>query len=696
MRRQLVISALVSALCAPLLTAGRTPLLAEVNALATTTLPVGLETLGSVGSIGIHYNATGVDPYGGYEEMLRWDATGNWLTFDHDLNSGTFGHPTGTVSGVRVPDAATYLRFESYPSTAVGCDGDTALDDCYWEIYDTWDPRHGAFHLQIEREAGTPWPSLGGITPPTPGDQFDGFVSRGRIVSSTPIGEGRVHVDSFQIDCAPHERCIAPPTTTTGVAYGAFASGSSRGELWTMGVTWPGHHTMFIEDVTAGIKVQVIADIAPATLPTIDLDAPCFGFTTCVTISGAASPTAPAAEFHPMAPVRILDTRKELGISGGVVQPGDGSADTSNADLRVAAVANHELKVTGVAGIPESGVAAVLLNVTAVDPAGDGFITIGPRPTGRGNVFDDQNSFGTWPSSSNLNLSAGVTTPNMVLVRVGAGGLIRFHVYGTTTHVLADVAGWFGPSDAEVSGFTPVQPKRLLDTRHEPTGQLTGGTTRLLTVAGVAGIPLDADSVVANITAVSPSGNGYVTAYPSGTSLPDVSNLNMRSSVTRPNLAVIAIGDDGKIALRPELADTHLLVDVFGYYRNDSGAATTTASPFRIVDSRNGIGTTKAPFGSSERRRVSVAGVGGVPSTASAIYLNITVVSPTGEGFLSVWPAGGDVPNVSNLNWVSGDTVPNMAVVGLGDDGSIDVRVDLPWDASATAEVLVDVLGWTS
>ena len=149
-------------------------------------------------------------------------------------------------------------------------------------------------------------------------------------------------------------------------------------------------------------------------------------------MTGDGSPPAPSGTFQPLSPTRILDTRSGLGIPNGPVRPGDGSIDTSNDDFRAEEELNHELVVTGRAGVPDHGVAAVLLNVTAVDPTSDGFVTVGPRPQGQGDVFNDQNSFGEWPNASNLNFSEGQTVPNLVLVRVGAGGRIRFHVHGAT------------------------------------------------------------------------------------------------------------------------------------------------------------------------------------------------------------------------------------------------------------------------
>jgi hypothetical protein len=315
-------------------------------------------------------------------------------------------------------------------------------------------------------------------------------------------------------------------------------------------------------------------------------------------------------------------------------------------------------------------------------------------------VFDDQNSFGDWPDASNINIRAGVTTPNMVLARVGAGGRIRFHVFGAETHLLADVAGWYSSidttTDEMITGFTPVSPNRLLDTRHNATGPLAAGTTANLQVTDRAGVPSNAESVVLNVTAVSPSSSGFVTVFPSGSSVPDVSNLNLTPGVTRPNLVVVRVGDNGSVAIRPELSDTHIVVDVFGYFAPESGGATTTASPFRVADSRSGIGTSARPWSAGETRQIRVSGVGDVPPQATAVMANITVVSPTGSGFLTAWPSGLDTPNVSNLNFTDGEIIPNMAIIGLGDDGAIDVRVDLPWDPTAAAHVLVDVLGWVS
>jgi hypothetical protein len=74
--------------------------------------------------------------------------------------------------------------------------------------------------------------------------------------------------------------------------------------------------------------------------------------------------------------------------------------------------------------------------------------------------------------------------------------------------------------------------------------------------------------------------------------------------------------------------------------------------------------------------------------------VNITVVSPTAAGYLSVWPTGAEQPTVSNLNWRAGEVVPNMAIVGLGPDGTLQVFLSTGNDSAGSGHVLVDVLGW--
>jgi GH25 family lysozyme M1 (1,4-beta-N-acetylmuramidase) len=95
-------------------------------------------------------------------------------------------------------------------------------------------------------------------------------------------------------------------------------------------------------------------------------------------------------------------------------------------------------------------------------------------------------------------------------------------------------------------------------------------------------------------------------------------------------------------------------------------------TPVRLYDSRN-----VASFGKGESREIAVGSV-------SAAFVNLTVVDPAGDGFLTAWAGTSTPPNVSNVNFSKGDAIANSAWVPV-EDGKIRVYV------SAPAHVLVDL-----
>ncbi len=118
--------------------------------------------------------------------------------------------------------------------------------------------------------------------------------------------------------------------------------------------------------------------------------------------------------------------------------------------------------------------------------------------------------------------------------------------------------------------FTPLTPKRLLDTRSgDKVGELDGsGAAYSLQVTGQGGVPSGGVSAVAlNVTAVSTETNdfgGFVTVYPCGTR-PDASNLNFTSGMTIPNSVIAPVSADGKVCFYV-YGKAHLLADVSGYF----------------------------------------------------------------------------------------------------------------------------------
>jgi hypothetical protein len=111
-----------------------------------------------------------------------------------------------------------------------------------------------------------------------------------------------------------------------------------------------------------------------------------------------------------------------------------------------------------------------------------------------------------------------------------------------------------------------------------------------------------------------------------------------------------------------------------------------TVPPCRVADTRTGL-----PLASGESRSFPVAGLCGIPATARAVAVNLTAISPTGTGSLTVWPAGGLAPTASALNFAAGQTRANNALLLLGNDG-LAVRPQV--GGSGTVHLVLDVSGW--
>lgn len=85
---------------------------------------------------------------------------------------------------------------------------------------------------------------------------------------------------------------------------------------------------------------------------------------------------------------------------------------------------------------------------------------------------------------------------------------------------------------------------------------------------------------------------------------------------------------------------------------------------------------------------VTVAGVAGVPTDALAVALNITVSGPLSPGYVTVYPCGQPVPNASNINFATSETIPNLVISKVGSAGQVCLLSSTP------AELLVDVAGY--
>lgn len=392
--------------------------------------------------------------------------------------------------------------------------------------------------------------------------------------------------------------------------------------------------------------------------------------------AGAATPTAGQATYVPLDPVRLLDTRDGTGGFADPVGPG------GTIDLRVTDGLRVPLNAT-----------AVVLNVTATRATSGTDVRVYPTP-----------SDGFVPTVSNLNVPAGGTVANLVHVAVGRDGSVRLRNEAGRVDLLADLSGYFAES-ATGSTYVPVDPVRLIDTRDgTPVGpaevrQLDVRTTR---AGGASGVPADATAVVLNVTAVAPTSTTDVRVYPTrGGGVPEVSSLNATRGRTVPNLVVVAVGDGARVSLRNEAGRTHLLADLAGWYVGGTdGSAFHPVDPVRLIDSREATPEPLHPAGSrttpvfrlgpGQTYDLLVAGRGAVPAMAGAVALNVTAVGASAGTDVRAYPTGpGGAPEVSNLNLVRGQTVPNAVVVRVGRDGRVTLR-----NNSGEIGLVVDLTGW--
>jgi serine protease len=274
--------------------------------------------------------------------------------------------------------------------------------------------------------------------------------------------------------------------------------------------------------------------------------------------------------FHPIAPVRVCDTR-------------------SSCDGHVAVGPNSSIVVTvdTAGGVPSDGTAgAVVVNLTGVAPSASTYLSLFPT---------DSNGQCHPTGTSTINLLPGAVAGNRVMVQLGpttpAGpthALCVFNAAGSTNAII-DVNGWYGSSTATASpaGFQyqAIGPIRICDTRVASTscstGAIAAGTAsqRLITVAGHAGVPAFGSSttvaaMIANLTGITPTATTFLTLSPTVlVHAPGFSDLNLAAGTVVNNLAAVGldtIGSDphpGDVELFNSVGSVNVTLDLEGWFQ---------------------------------------------------------------------------------------------------------------------------------
>jgi spore coat protein A len=122
------------------------------------------------------------------------------------------------------------------------------------------------------------------------------------------------------------------------------------------------------------------------------------------------------------------------------------------------------------------------------------------------------------------------------------------------------------------------------------------------------------------------------------------------------------------------------------------GTSFHTLIPCRVADTRNANSPLGGPaLVAGAIRNFPVSGVCGIPSSAKAVAVNVTVVNPTAQGHLTLYPAGSALPLASTTNFRSGIVRANNAVVVVGTSGQVSVFCGM---ASGSTDFVLDVSGY--
>jgi hypothetical protein len=280
-----------------------------------------------------------------------------------------------------------------------------------------------------------------------------------------------------------------------------------------------------------------------------------------------------AGEFHPIAPVRVCDTRSKSPTPFCTAHGALGSGATMIVNVTG----------TGADAIPgDNTAAAAVVNLTGIAGSASTYLSLFPTNSSGKCVVT---------GTSTLNLLPGVVEANRVMVQLGpatSGGpttsLCVYNAVGTI-NVVIDANGWFGSATAGPGAqYQGIQPTRICDTR---TGGVSCSAHSLgrdnLPVAGIDGIPSITSTrppvaVIANLTAIAPSQATYLVTYPAiNPNAPGASDINVTAGEVLPNLVVVQLappnpsppaGDfPGEVYLYNPVGGVNAVIDIEGWFQ---------------------------------------------------------------------------------------------------------------------------------
>ena len=163
---------------------------------------------------------------------------------------------------------------------------------------------------------------------------------------------------------------------------------------------------------------------------------------------------------------------------------------------------------------------------------------------------------------------------------------------------------------------------------------------------------------------------------------------DFRTPTSPSNPYNIVTGSDGNIWF-PEITSNN--IGRVSVSAAPGAMALSTLTPCRVADTRITGGAAGPSLHAAFTRTLPLAGQCGIPASARAISVNVTVTGSTQDGYLVLFPGSAPRPASSTLNYRANQTRANNAVIGLGPGGTIAIFCG---QATGFAELILDVSGY--
>jgi len=224
-----------------------------------------------------------------------------------------------------------------------------------------------------------------------------------------------------------------------------------------------------------------------------------------------------------------------------------------------------------------------------------------------------------------------------------------------------------------LSGYRPVAPTRVVDTRDNGGARRAAGSTLTVSV----GAQYASQSISVNLAATDAVATGFATLFACDQDRPGTASLNFQAGEDISNGVITKVSAEGTVCVYVHQS-THLVLDVFGVFPSESAFA--PVAPTRAVDTRDNGGARRA---AGSTLTVSV----GAQYASQSISVNLAATDAVATGFATLFACDQDRPGTASLNFQAGEDISNGVITKVSAEGTVCVYVH------QSTHLVVDVFG---